>query len=272
MGVIVVSQNFVLTEPDSRFPVTADHPIVGWHNIVTADTIAADTEDANHPASDLANPATYLYWLAEDTSEQYLTLTIDFVDDLDYLAVAGHNFGSAAIPVSVEGFISGVWTEIVEEHMLADDSPVIFRFTAQSLSAIRLRMQSGDDPPRAAVLYVGRLLILERRIYADHVPMSYARKNEIVSGMSESGNFLGRNVLGAWRETTIPIRLMSPAFYREFVDDFVQAAITAPFFFGWRPETYPLEAGFGWLTDDPEPMPQDPGNLIGFELKVKGVA
>lgn len=272
MGSVVVSQNFVLVAPDSSFPVTTDHPIVGWHNIVTASTIAADTEDANHPATDLANPATYLYWLAADTTEQYLTLTIDYVDEIDYLAVAGHNFSSAAIPVSVEGFIGGVWTEIVGEHMLSDDGPVLFRYTSQSLSAIRLRMQSGSAPPRAAVLQVGKLLILERRIYADHIPMPHGRKNEIISGMSESGNFLGRNVLGAWRETTIPLQNISPDFYREFVDEFLQAAITKPFFFAWRPGTYPLEAGFGWLTDDPEPMPKSPDNKIAFDLKVRGVA
>jgi hypothetical protein len=269
---IVISNNFVLTPPDDRFPVTLDHPVIGWHNLVTSTTIVADTADASHPASDLANPATHLYWLAADTTDQYLTVTTNYVDEIDYLAVAGHNFGSGEIVVSVEGFIDSVWTEIVEEHMLSTDGPLLFRFTAQSLSQVRLKMQPGSVAPRAAVVYVGSLLTLERKLYAGHTPLPYGRKHEILSGMSESGNFLGRNVLGAWRESTVPLSLISPDFYREFMDEFMAAAKTTPFFFAWRPETYENEVGYGWLTDDPMPTPQSGNSLIAFDLKIRGVA
>src|SRR4051812_19814076 len=97
---IVISNNFVLTQPDSRFPVTLDHPLIGWHNLVTATNIVADTSATNYPASNLANPATHLEWRANDTTEQYLTITTGYVDEIDYLAVARHNFGSEQITVS----------------------------------------------------------------------------------------------------------------------------------------------------------------------------
>ncbi|MCK1541451.1 hypothetical protein IVB12_05520 [Bradyrhizobium sp. 179] len=269
---LITSGAFVLTQPDDEFPVTLDHPVIGWHNLVTSTTIIADTAEANYPASNLANPATHLEWRAADTTKQYLTITTNYVDEIDYIAVARHNFASAEIPVSVEGFIGGVWTEIVEEHQLTDDGPVLFRFTSQSLSQIRLRMQSGVEEARAAVVYVGALLTLERKIYVGHTPMPHGRKNEIVNGMSETGNFLGRLVLGSWRESTIPLSLISPAWYREFMDEFLDAAKTTPFFFAWRPETYPLEVGFAYLMEDPMPTPQAPSNKLAFDLKVRGVA
>jgi hypothetical protein len=268
---IVISNNFILTQPDNEFPVTLDHPIIGWHNIVTSSTIEADTAEASNPASNLANPATHLYWRAADTTEQYLTITTNYVDEIDYLAVAGHNFSTAEITVSVEGFIDGVWTEIVEEHMLSSDGPLLFRFTSQSLSKIRLKMQAGVTAARAAVVYVGSLLTLERKIYVGHTPMVHGRKNEILNGYSETGNFLGRNVLGSWRESTIPLSLISPRWYRENMDAFLEVAVTTPFFFAWRPETYPSEVGYAYLMEDPMPTPQSPSNKLAFDLKVRGV-
>lgn len=267
---LVISDALVLA--DVADGLSLDHPVIGWHNVVTSSNIVADDAEADYPASNLANPATHLEWRSDTDAEQYLTVTTGYVDEIDYVAVARHNFFSASIPVSIEGYIGGMWTEIVEETMLADDGPALFRFEAQSLSEVRIRMQAGDDNPRAAVVYVGKLLVLERKIYAGHVPLPDARKAQVISNRSESGQFLGRIVLGQTRESTIPLSLISPAWFRDYMRPFLSAAVETPFFFAWRPETYPLETGFGWLLEDPMPAPSGPSNLIAFDLKVGGVA
>lgn len=270
---VVISSSFVLTQSD-EFPITEDHPIIGWHNIVTPVNISGDTEEAGYPASNLANPATHLEWRAEDDSEQYLTVTTGYVDGIDYVAIAKHNLSSAEIPVSVGYFDTSsppVWIELVEEVMLSDDGPVIFRFTLQSRDVVKIKFGTGSAPARAAVVYVGTLLTLERKIYVGHTPMPHGRKNEVLNGMSETGNFLGRIVLGSWRESTIPLSLISPEWYREYMDPFLAVAVSTPFFFAWRPQAYPLEAGFSYLIEDPMPTPQGPSNRIAFDLKVRGV-
>lgn len=267
---LVISSALVLA--DVADGLSLDHPIIGWHNVVAPSTIVATAENTSYPASNLANPATHLKWLGTSTGEQYLTVTTNYVDEIDYVAVAGHNWQTAEIPVSVEGYIGGIWTEIVEEVMLPNDGPAIFRFEAQSLSQVRIRLQAGSEIPQAAVVYVGKLLVVERKIYAGHTPMPHARKVTVANGRSESGNFLGRIVLGSRRETTIPLSLISPDWYRDYMDEFLEAAKDTPFFFGWRPQTYPRECGYGWLLDDPAPTPTGPSNLIAFDLKVGGVA
>ncbi len=251
--------------------LTLDHPIIGYHNVVTASTIVATAEAAGYPASNLANPATHLEWRGTTAGEQYLTITTNEVDEIDYIGVARHNWATAEIAVSVEGFIDGVWENIVDEFMPASDGPLLLRFEPQSLAQIRIKLTAGSVVPRAAVVYCGALLVLERKVYVGHTPMPHARKNSIVNGRSESGNFLGRVVLGSWRESTVPLSLISPAWYREYMDDFLEVAKEVPFFFGWRPETYPQEVGYAWLIDDPMPVPTGPSNLIAFDLKVGGV-
>lgn len=271
---VVISGDFVLTQV-ADFPLTEDHPVIGWHNIVTSTNVSADTEEQNYPASNVGNPATHLEWRADDTTEQYLTITTGFGEDIDYLAIAKHNLSSGEIPVSIGYFDTSsppVWVELISEMMLVDDGPVLFRFTAQSLATIEIKLGSGVDPARIAVVYVGQLLTLERKIYVGHTPMPHGRKNDVQNGMSETGNFLGRVVLGSWRESTIPLSLIDPDWYREYMDPFLAVAASTPFFFAWRPETYPLEVGYGWLTEDPAPTPAGQGgNRIAFDLKVRGV-
>jgi len=252
--------------------LSLNHPVIGWHNLVTSSTIVADNEETNYPASNLANPATHLEWRSDDDGDQYLTITTNEVDPIDYLAVAGHNFFSEEIPTSVEGYIGGVWTEIVEEVMLPDDGPAIYRFEAQSLSAIRLKMQAPVDAlPRAAVVYVGKLLVIERKIYVGHTPLPDGIKTSVVNGRSESGKFLGRIQLGEWRESTIPLSLVSPDWFRTYMRPFLRDGKNLPFFFAWRPEDYPFETGYAYLMEDPAPTPVGPNNLIAFDMKVSGV-
>ncbi|WP_440640281.1 hypothetical protein ACSHT2_02750 [Bradyrhizobium sp. PUT101] len=267
---LVISQNFVLTDSTPEFPVTLDHPVIGWHNIVTTANIVADNEDPDFPATNLANPATHEEWRSDADGLQYLTVTTGYVDEIDYVGIARHNFGSAQIPVRIE---DGDGNVLVQEVLLADDSPALFRFTAQSLAEVVIRMDAGTGKlPRAAVVYVGKLLVLERKIYVGHTPLAQARKINVQNGRSERGNFLGRIVLGAWRETTIPLSLLSPAWYRDHGgDEFLAVAAETPFFFGWRPESYPYEIGYCWTIDDPMPVPVGPSNRIAFDLKVSGI-
>ena len=267
---IVISQNYVLTDSTPEFPVTLDHPVIGWHNLVTAASIVADNEDPDFPASNLANPATHEEWRSDADGDQYLTVTTGYIDEIDYVGIARHNFGSEQIPVTVEDGSSNV---LVQEVMLPDDSPALFRFTAQSLATVKIKLAAGTDKlPRAAVVYVGKLLVLERKIYVGHTPLTQARKVDVQNGRSERGNFLGRIVRGAWRETTIPLSLLSPAWYREHGGyEFLAVAAETPFFFGWRPQSYPYEIGYCWTIEDPMPVPVGPSNRIAFDLKVSGI-
>ncbi len=266
---IHISSDLVLA--DVADGLSLDHPVIGWHNVVTAATIVADEEDDNHPASELANPATHLYWQGTSTAAQEITITTNEVDGIDYVGLAGHNFGTAEIALSL-GYYDGVtWVELVEEFMPADDGPLLLRFVLQSRATVVISLASGSAIPRAATAYCGKLLVIERQIYAGHVALPDGLKTSFVNGMSETGNFMGRIELGAWNESVIPLSLLSPAWFRSNMRPFLQRTDRAPFFFGWRPQTYPREIGYCWLIEDPVPAPVAPSNLIALEMKVRGL-
>lgn len=270
---IIVVNGIATSEP-------LDTPVFGWKSVVTAAGVAATSEETDHPASNVANPSTALKWVAAPGSpeeDQYLTVTIDTVDDIDYVGIAGHNLGSGRIPVSVEGATQEVgsppepdWTEIVPESMRADDTPLIFRFTPQSLSQIRIRMQPGAAAPEIAVVYVGKLLVAERGTSADHVPVNLGRQTNVVTGRSESGRFLGRIVIGESRQTALSLQHMRASWYRANMDPFIAAAQEDPFFFAWRPQTFPADVGFCWLTSDPRPEVAFETGRMSLDLQMGG--
>jgi len=250
-----------------------NNPVIGYRNLVTTANITATTQAEGFPATNLANPATDLLWVADPSGDEYLTVAIADSDPVDYVGIARHNLGSAQIPVSIEGDDGSGWSELVGETLLADDKPVIFRWEPQSLAGVRVRMQEGSAPPEAAVLYVGRLLVIPRRIYVGHTPMPYGREVTVINGVSESGNFLGRIVVGETRSTSVSLKNLDPAWYRQHMDPFVAAGAESPFFWAWRPGTYPYETGFGWFPGGvPRPTNDRPNGMMAIDFDLRGVA
>jgi hypothetical protein len=274
MGIVISSRLVLGGEPPSNDEIDANNPLIGYRNLVTAGNITATTELAGFPALHLANPATHLRWQgATSAADQFITMVLNAGEDIDYLGIARHNLGSARIPVSIETRAAdGVtWIPIVAERMLAGDGPVIFRFTPQPASALRIRLQPGAGAPTLAVVYAGKLLVLQRRIYVGHTPMPLGRTTRIVSAKSESGNFLGRIVLSESTATSVQLQNLMPAWYRSEFDPFVAAAKESPFFFAWRPGDYPGEVGYAWLTGEPKPSNQRPNGMMQVTLELGGI-
>jgi hypothetical protein len=272
---LVLSTNIVLSEAEL---LDANNPIIGWRNIVVSTNVDATSEDADFPVANVANPATHLKWKGSFSTagDDYVTVTTNTADDIDYMAVAKHNFGSEAIVVSVEGCHDlaaspQVWFELIEERMLADDSPVLFRFEPQPLAGIRLRMQPGDDFPEAAVVFVGELLILERSIKIDvpHVPFPLGIVSKEVNGKSESGNFLGRIETNRFNESEAEFSHFDPTWYRANFQPFLVER--GSFFFAWNPTEYPNDVGYAWLMNSPLPEVDTVTRRVAVTLKMQGV-
>lgn len=273
---VVISSSLALTEALNG---SANAPLLAYQNIVTASNIAATTAQHGYPASNLANPATHLRWKAADASplaDEYVTITTNTADALDYIAIARHNLGSAGITVSVEGTDDlnaspVVWTELVGEQLLGDDGPAIFRFSSQVLAGVRLKLQPGAEPAAIATVYCGAVLKLQRNIYVGHTPAPFARQADIVTGRSEAGHFLGRIVVSEKTENSFTMQNLTAGWVRTYLQPFLEDAVERPFFFAWRPSTYPDEVMYGWLLNDPQPTNARNNGMMSVELKIGGV-
>lgn len=274
---LIISSNLTLTSSD-EVVLTLDHPVIGWQSIATVNNVSATTSDVNFPVSNLVNPATHLAWMVGGAFSpaiyEYVTVVTGTTDFIDYVAIAKHNLGSLGVAVTVGYFDTSsppVWHDLTTEQTLANDSPAIFRFTAQSLTTISIRMGPTSLLAKIAVAYVGKLLVLPRKIYQGLVPITYGRIAKVTNGKSEAGQFLGRIVTQEFVKDTIPLSLIDPTYFRDHIADFLVDSKERPFFIAWRPQTYPDEVGYCHMTNDPVPINEAPHGLVAMTLEMTGI-
>jgi hypothetical protein len=273
-------------------PIT-DLPIIFWRNVVTVSNVSTDTENPDFPVSNVANASLGLKW-KQDLSDSpaaipdYITVNTAGLGPINYVAFAGHNFGTIGASVAVEGSSGGGFGSPVYEDSPAeseyvtgvipeDDGPIIFMFAEVEGPMIRLRIENttGTTAAELAVLYVGKCTVMPEGIQADHTPLPLAKRNDTVLGQSENGSFLGRIVVGSWVESSATFSNMTKVDIRGDQDnegllDFLDFASEFPFFYAWSPDTYPEETAFAFLSNDPVPV-FDIDGFASLDLDMKGI-
>lgn len=268
---IVISSSVVLSATQAE-TVDARNPRICYHNVVRADNVFADEQTDDEPAVNVANPATYLLWRGETTAEQSIAVNLNSAVEVNYFAIAKHNLGSSGAAVVFQSSTDGAtWTDVTSPQVLSSDNVLIHEFDLVFASYFRLLITPGSEPPAIAVLYIGRTLVLQRRIYVGHTPLPFGRKTTISSGRSESGQFLGRVMRREFLETSVDLQNLTPMWYREYLDPFFQAARTDAFFWSWRPQQYPDESGYAWLTSDPKVSNQRPNGMMQASFSMQGL-
>lgn len=260
--------------PDRPAWDNGNNPLVLYNNLVTFSNITATYAETLFPVTNLSNEAQDLLWRSTSAADQYLTSMVSSSEDVNGIGIAEHNWGSGKIQVSVETKdYGGAWTEVVEPVMFPDDAPIMFRIPGAIVEGVRLKLHSTEGViPRAGVLFIGPLLVLQRRTYVGHVPLTYARDLDTIGSKSFSGKFLGRITRSQTRTTSLDLRNITPNFYREFMEPWFLAAEEMPFFFAWRPRDYALEVGYAWLTNRPRMENQQSNGMVGTRLEMEGSA
>lgn len=268
---MIVIASDLLADPVAAEPLTA--PCLGHHNLVDVTTVTTTTATGDAPATNLGNPSTNLFWEAASVVPQYITVdTSAYTGEIDYLGIVGHNFGTEQTTVSLDVSVSGSWLETVAAFVPEDDSPLIFRFIPENLDGVRLHLVplATASVPRAAAVYVGKLIVFERGVQAAFTPITYGRVVNVINGVSQNGNFLGNIITGARVESVASFVSLTAAWYRETLDPFLAEAMDKPFFFAWRPLDYPNEVGYVWLTENPQPD-FDFDDFVAVDFTMTGV-
>src|SRR5690606_4495339 len=130
---------------------------------------------------------------------------------------------------------------------------------------------AGSVAVQIAVIYLGEVLIVERRIYVGHVPLPFGLKIEVSTGRSTSGQFLGRVVTREVYETNFDLQNIDPDWCRENLNPFIQGIKEHAFFWAWRPATYANEVGFVWATSDVNPANQRANGMMQFSAPIQGI-
>jgi len=274
---VVITKHFVLVAAQAAAGIGPDHPIIGWRNVATALNISASSSDPLYPPGNLANPATHLFWKGTTIGGLH-SITVSLptgTEAMDYVAIARHNLGTTATPVTIGYYDTAtppVFTELVGPTILPNNEPALFRFTEQALDTITVNLGAGAGAiPQISVVYAGKLLVLPRKLYQGFAPINYGRIAKVTNGRSEAGHFLGRIVLQEFVKDTVPLSLIDPAYFRNNISEFLIDSKARPFFFAWRPQSYPDEIGYAHMTNDPVPVNEAPHGLVAMQMEMTGI-
>lgn len=251
--------------------INGNSPLIGWRNVVTLDALTASSETTDNPAANLTVPSTYARWEASAAADQTLTVTLNSANPVDYIAIAGHNLGSAGITVAVETDTGSGYSAYVPATTVDNDGPLIIQLAPKYLTGIKVKLATGSAAPYISTFYVGRLLKLQRRIYVGHSPLSLNVNDEVTIGRSERGHFLGRVILSSTAQGSINLQNLSPDWVREHLMPWRRAGRDQPFFFAWRPHKYPDEVALCWFANNPSISNQRTNGMMQFSANIGGI-
>lgn len=271
---LVITTSIVLSAAEAAYPPGT--PRILWDSIVTSSNIAADSEAAGYPPSNLANPATHQEWRAAAVGDVEITITTGTVDNQSGVGLARHNFGSAAIAVEV-GYYDGItWVSLAGPQIPASNEPLLFQWTEQSLTQIVIRLAEGSEAARAAVVYAGKMLIMPRGVDvdADFLIPRFARKTEYVLPLSERGNYLGRIVTSQSIDGVAhTYSHLTGDFIRDEIDRFIAAGQDdVPFFYAMLADDgVSYDVAYAWFMEDPMPQKSPVTGRYKLNLKLGGL-
>jgi len=261
----VISTDLVTGAVSTTQPLT--YARIGYQKITG--TITASTSVTGFPASAANNPLTATFWKPSVLPASW-ELDAAGATDVNYIAIAAHTFGTDGTTCLSQYWDGAAWQDL-EEVTPSDDSPILFIFDDQTATKYRIYL-TGSTTPRVGVVYIGKLLEMQRSIYAGHTPITLTRRTEYKTNISENGQWLGRSIVRGGSNTSYSWSNLTPSWYRANFDPFVEAARTTPFFIAWNPSDYPDEVGYVWTTSDIEPANSGTRGFMDVSMKVEGLA
>jgi len=248
--------------------IEANQPRLGWRNFADATDFSATSETEFSPASNLGNPSTAFGWEATSTDEQHIDINTD--RPVDYIGLARHNLRGAA-EMRIEFSVGSGFSVVFDWFTVPSRQVLMFLFAEAEPDTIRIRIRNNSEAPRIAVIYVGRVTLLQRRIYVGHTPVTMGRTVETVGGYSESGQYLGEVQRREGRQTSVSLQNLTPSWYRKTLDPFIAQRPRRPAFFAWRPESYGTEVGYVWLTGNPQPSNQRANGMMQIDMDFEAI-
>lgn len=244
-------------------------PRICWVNYVSTTNVAATSETELSPITNIANPSTAFGWEGSNNAQQDIDITLNGIE-IDYVGIARHNLEGAAA-MRIQALVDGTYSTIIDWTTNLSNQSTLFLLNSAAPKAIRISIKDNITAPKIAVIYIGKSTVLQRSIYVGHTPITMGRNQTEVGGLSQSGQYLGTLVTKEYFSTSVSLRNLTPSWYRLNLDPFVNRNQKTPFFWSWRPEKYPNETGYCWLSDTPRPSNDLSNGMMKVSLSMEGI-
>ena len=249
---IYVSDGIFIPEEVAGITAGVNSPRIGIQNISNRANIYASTNELpTNPSYLTSTPSTAERWKQSEATTHIWAMSNVSSSPVDYVGIAAHR-GLIGRQVEVRAVIDGVLTTVFGPQLiLSSDS--IFVFFPECTPTIVYAVFESDEAFsfEIGIINVGKTVFLPRNIYVGHTPITYGRSARRLFAASDSDEFLGQKLTGVSLTSSVNMENIPPVFYRDYLfNQFHVPSEYLPFFWAWRPNSYPLESGFCWLSGD----------------------
>lgn len=260
---VYIGSGLVLTDPAFGDAATANHARIGYRTYSRTGTWSASTEEANFPALQLRYAQTTKFW-KPTANTSWIKLDIGSPQEVDYVGLVGKYAG---LTLTLEYSFDDVSWTTIDSRIPADNKAIMHLFAEVSARYWRVSFSGGI--PALAVMYVGKVLVMQRGVYGGFSPPTLSRVTGYTTNITETGQFAGRSILKRGFETSVPWDNLTADWYRANFDPFVESARSYPFFIAWRPQGYPEEIVYAWTNQDIKPSNQGTRDLMDVSIDLE---
>lgn len=242
-------------------PIPTDNPsgaLIGFNNLlVSASSFGTEV---------MLTPNTYERFVSGGVIEARFAMLA--LTNINFVGIAAHTLAGQTITIQTAQTVDGSLTDLIR-FTVPDNSPIMLTFDTVNVREIAL-VSSLVGIVEIGVIYAGTTLQMPRNIYGGHSPITLSPKTEYQSSESESGQFIGENIIRKGLQTSFDWQFLDDEFIRGEFKDFVESARTKPFFIKWRPDFYFEEVAYCKVREDITPVNMGGGirsMRVGFNAK-----
>ena len=231
--------------------------LIGYANVLTESTTSDDLALTPNTYERIEPPSGSLLAKFNTASDEAI----------DFIGIAAHTLSGETITVSTATSVGGGLTT-VEVIAPTDNAPIMLIFDSRTIREVILSATLGAAS-EIGVVSAGAALQMPRNIYGGHSPITLSAVTEYQSTMSESGQFLGKNIIRKGLEASFSWQFLDDGFIRNTFKPFIESARSLPFFIKWRPDFYSNEVVYGEVNRDIVPQNMGGGHRLmsaGFTM------
>lgn len=243
----------VLGGSDSPDVGNLDYCHILYQNIITEDSVLASTAEADFPGESVVSPFTRDQWRPTEL-DATLTFTFDSAVDANAFGIAGHTMfqtGTSAVIEYTTDLIA--WTELAT--VAPQSNSPIMAISPNTITAIawRVRFVGGsiaDTPLAVGVVFIGKAMVMQRRIYGGHTPSRFARQTQYIASETDTGQSLGLSTVRQGTDSSFNFDNLTAQWMRSKFYPFYDHSDAGGYaFVSWYPNKFSSEVVYGHPRD-----------------------
>jgi hypothetical protein len=267
---VIIFPGFILSPSEDA--LAGDHPVLLYQNIFR-DPSAVITVSGETPGNVVANAIDGLTWDFWQPAglPAWVELNAGESKEIDALGITFDSVGPRDLTVLLESSPDGVvWSTVAEFITSSRVALALFAPTTAQYWAVSF--YGSGDLPFIADITLGAALRFQRRLYGGHVPDRFAAVTQFSVNRSRNGQRLGATIVREGLKNNVSIKNLTADWVRDSLAPALEHMRGGlPFYWAWRPQTFPLEVAFGWTMEDVRPSNNGTRNLLDVNFNYEGI-